>query len=101
MLKESVKYYLDKGNREMFGSSLDLSMEYDRVSHYRLFTKLLDAGCPVYFVKFLRHWYESQSIVVKWNGKCPAPLECILVLGKKVYYNRVCLINIYIDDLLL
>ena len=26
VLKGSVKYYLDKGNREMFGCSLDLSM---------------------------------------------------------------------------
>ena len=31
MLKESVNYYLARGNHEMFGCALDLSKAYDRV----------------------------------------------------------------------
>ena len=36
VLKESVMYYLARGNCEMFVCTLDISKEYDRVSHYRL-----------------------------------------------------------------
>ena len=57
VLKESIKYYLERGNQAMYCSSLDLSKAYDRVSYYKLFRKLLDIGCPVYCVRLLYTWY--------------------------------------------
>ena len=93
LLKESVKYFLDKGNRKMFGCSLDLSKAYDRESHYRLFTRLLDAGCPAYFVKFLRHWYESESMVVKWNGKQSSPFGVHNGVRQRSVLSPICLIH--------
>ena len=89
-----------KGNRELFGCSLDLSKAYDRVSQYRLFTKLLDAGCPVYFVKFLRHRYESQSMVVRWNGKLSSPFGVRNGVRQGRTVLSPSLFNMYIDDLL-
>ena len=61
VLKESVQYYLEKGNLEMFGCALDLSKAYDRVSQYKLLSKLLDAGCPAHMVKFLQVWYDGAE----------------------------------------
>ena len=57
----------------MFGCALDLSKAYDRVSQYKLFSKLLDAGCPAYMVKCGMTGRACRS-----NGMIdyPVPLEC-------------------------
>ena len=55
VVKETVCHYLENGNECMFGCCLDLSKAYDRVSHPKLFMKLLDRGAHVYLVVLLRN----------------------------------------------
>ena len=96
VLKESVNHFLERGNKEMFLSGLDLSKAFDRVSHYRLFNRLLDTEYPVYFVKFLQTWYENQNM---WNNRLSEPFGA----RNRVRQGSVLspsLFNIYIDDLL-
>ena len=70
VLKETVDYYLSRGNKEVYMCALDLSKAYDKVSFYHLFNKLLDRGTPAYFVKFLANWYSRQRMKVKWKNRC-------------------------------
>ena len=67
---------MEKRNLEMFGCALDLSKAYDRVSQYKLFSKLLDAECPAYMVKFLQVWYDGRAYRSNGMIDYPVPLEC-------------------------
>ena len=50
---------------------LDATKAFDRVSHYKLFKKLIVRYVPTCFVRLLRYWYAHQTMQVKWDNCLP------------------------------
>ena len=75
VLKETVNYYLQNGDKVVYSCALDLSKAYDNVKHYRLFCKLLQKGVPVGVVRLLATWYSSQTMKVKWKNHTSEAFE--------------------------
>ena len=44
---------------------LDASKAFDKVNHSKLFTKLIEQGCP-FIVRILYYWYRTQKFTVRW-----------------------------------
>ena len=65
-LKDTIEYYRTLGT-PVFTCFLDIKSAYDRVSHSRLFLKLIDRGVPVYVVMLLKFWYSHQRLCVEWG----------------------------------
>ena len=61
VLQESIKYFLENGNKIVFVCFLALSKAYDRVNHAILFMKLMELHTPTFIVKFVRNWYKEQA----------------------------------------
>ena len=53
--------------------SLDISKAFDRINHYRLYTKLMERLLPLNIVMLLLNLYKSSSAVVSWNGFLSKP----------------------------
>ena len=66
--------------------------------HYKLFSKLLQLGTPVYHVKILVNWYAAQSLLIKCDNSLSEPVNvCNGVQGSVLSF---CLFNAYMNDLL-
>ena len=98
VLKGSVDYYLSNGNQAMYSAALDLSKAYDRVSYYRLFQKMLDRGCPTYFVRLLYTWYGNQNFRIRWRNSLLEPFGSRNGLRQGSVLSPS-LFNVYLDDL--
>ena len=46
---------------------LDASKDFDKISHWTLFRKLIDRKVPIYLVKILCYWYQHQIMSVRWG----------------------------------
>jgi len=66
-LNSTIKHFVDRGS-SVYISSLDISKAFDRVSHYKMYKSLLEAGVPVIIVDLLHHWYSKLSYALRWNG---------------------------------
>ena len=66
-LKECINMYHSL-NTPVFICFIDVRSAFDRVSYWKLFTKLLKRGVPAALVKILAFWYNNQSLSVLWNG---------------------------------
>ena len=66
-LKTSVHYFVNNGSN-IFAAFLDCSKAFDRVSHYGLFTKLIDRKVPLCILLCLVFWYLNMTSVVKWGS---------------------------------
>ena len=66
-LKETINYYRGL-NTPVFVCFLDIKSAFDRVSHGKLFNKLIDRGTPYYLVEILRVWYHEQRLCVAWGS---------------------------------
>ena len=66
-LKECINTY-NSLDTPVFICFIDVRSAFDRVSYWKLFTKLLKQGVPAALVKILAFWYNNQSLSVLWNG---------------------------------
>jgi len=51
----------------VFGCFLDTSKAFDRVSHLKLFSKLLEKDLPPVIIRMLFSWYRDQKPSVLWH----------------------------------
>ena len=65
LLKELFRHYIANGS-SMYVTMLDASKAFDKVNHSKLFTKLIDWGCPSFIVRILYYWYRTQKFTVRW-----------------------------------
>ena len=65
MLVETVQYYDENGRQPVYVLQLDVSINFDRVSHIRLFNVLLDENVCPYIVRHLCYMYLNQNCCVK------------------------------------
>ena len=76
-LRSTVDHFIENGSR-VYAAFLDCSKAFDRISHYGLFTKLIQRKIPLCFLLCLIFWYENMISVVKWgssySNEFPVPL---------------------------
>ena len=68
LIKNVISRYCFNGSN-VFGSFLDASKAFDRVSHLKLFSKLhvLEKNLPPTIIRLLFSWYRDQNFSVLWN----------------------------------
>ena len=76
-LKTTVNHFLENNSR-VYAAFLDCSKAFDRISHYGLFSKLIDRKFPLCFLLCLIFWYGNIFSTVKWgtsfSREFPVPL---------------------------
>ena len=76
-LKSTIDHFIDNGSR-VYAAFLDCSKAFDKISHYGLFTKLINRKFPLCLLMCLIFWYGNMVSVVKWgsaiSAEFPVPL---------------------------
>ena len=65
-IKSVIKYYT-KQNSSVFTCFLDAAKAFDRVSHWTLFSKLIQRNIPLVIVRIIAFWYQTQTMYIKWG----------------------------------
>jgi hypothetical protein len=47
---------------------IDASKAFDRLNFWSLFDKLIGRNVPIIFVRFVKMWYCTQELFVRWNN---------------------------------
>ena len=63
-VKSVIKYYT-KQNSSVFTCFLDAAKTFDRVSHWTLFSKLIQRNIPLVIVIIISFWYQTQTMCIK------------------------------------
>ena len=96
-LSEFIEYFNSRST-SVYVAFLDASKAFDKISHWKLFQKLIDRNVPMYLVKILCYWYKHQVMSVRWGcsiSKGFNVTNCVRqggVLSPKLF-------NVYIDGL--
>ena len=98
-MQQTVDYFTQRGST-VFISSLDACKASDRISHAKLFEKLIQRHVPdCLLLHALCNWYGKLYSCVRWNGM----LSEYFVVRQGVRQGGVLspfLFNVYVDDLL-
>ena len=97
LLKELFWYYISNLS-SMYVTTLDASNAFDKINHSKLFTKLIERGCPSFIVRILYYWYSTQKFTIIW---CCSFSEFVTVSNgvKQGGILSPYLFNVYMDDL--
>ena len=97
-LKTTVEYFVKRGSK-VYVAFLDATKAFDRISHYGLFSKLMDRQIPLCFLLCLMFWYLNMVSCVKWGSEksqnFPVPLGI-----KQGGINSPDFFSCYIDPLI-
>ena len=63
-LKRVIKYYT-RQSTPVFSCLLDAAKTFDRVNHWKLFSKLIIRKVSLMIVRMLIFWYSKQEIHVR------------------------------------
>ena len=74
-LQEYMEFY-KRRNTTAFVTFLDARKAFDRIDHWRLFTKLIDKHVSLFVIKLLEFWYSQQHMNIKWG-----PQHCLLFIS--------------------
>ena len=65
---ESTVNYFNRNGSKVYAAFLNCTKAFDRISHYGLFSKLIDRKFPLCFLLCLMFWYQNMVAVVKWGS---------------------------------
>ena len=57
-------------NTPVYTCLLEASKAFDRVNHWTLLAKFVDAHAPLLIVRVLLFWYQMQQVCIKWGKFC-------------------------------
>ena len=63
-VKSVIKYYT-KQNSSVFTCFLHAAKAFDRVSHWTLFSKLIQRNISLVIVRIISFWYQTQTMCIK------------------------------------
>ena len=66
-LKEIIHYYRSL-NTPVYLCFVDIKSAFDRVSYWKLLSKLVDRGVPLLIVQVLKYWFSTQALCVGWGS---------------------------------
>ena len=77
---------------------LDASKAFDRINHWRFFTKLIDKHVPLFVIKLLVFWYSQQQVNISWGNTVSSSFHVTNGVKQGGIISPV-LFNVYMDDL--
>ena len=96
-LKETIQYYKHL-NTPVFVCFIDIKSAFDRVSFWKLFTKLLDRKTPLHLIELLEYWYTTQQLFIRW-GTAESQYFSMSNGIRQGSILSPYLFNVYVDDL--
>ena len=97
-LKTTIDYYNARGS-PVFVAFLDCTKAFDRVSHYAIFSKLIDRKIPLCFLLCLMFWYLNMTCNVRWGSETSCSFAVPLGV-KQGGVNSPDLFGCYVDGII-
>lgn len=66
LLKQIIDLYINDLS-PVYICFMDSSKAFDRLNFWVLFDKLINRNVPIIFVRFLKMWYCTQELSIRWN----------------------------------
>ena len=98
MLRSTVDYFNNRGSK-VFVAFLDCTKAFDRISHYGLFTHLINRKIPLCILLCLIFWYMNMTCMVHWGSEMSRSF-CVPLGVKQGGINSPEFFAIYYDGLI-
>ena len=96
ILNAAVSRYLCGGSA-VHGCLIDASKAFDTVDHILLLEKLIARNLPIGVTRFIRLWYQSQQLRVRWKATLSEPFSVMRGVRKEVCSHLFCFLWSYLD----
>ena len=97
-LKAVIDYYTCKGSTISI-AALDISKAFDKISHFNLYSKLMDRNAPKCFIDILKCWYTKNTASVRWGSVYASPFTTTAGVRQGGILSPF-LFAVYIDELI-
>ena len=95
-LKTTVNHFNENGSH-VYAAFLDCTKAFDRISHFGLFSKLIDRCIPLCILMCLIYWYLNMICSVKWENETSRSFKVPLGI-KQGGINSPDFFGLYIND---